>query len=69
MKKFLKNEVGAVTVDWIALTAAILLLGMIVIYSVFNNSADSMTDLFNTVDEEFTGIADSNTQNVPNFNQ
>lgn len=69
MKKLLLDQTGAVTVDWVALSASILLLGIIVVYSIFNTSADSMTDLFNAVDEEFTGIAEGNAQNVPNFNQ
>lgn len=34
MSIFLRDEDGAVTVDWIALTAAILLLGMVTAFAV-----------------------------------
>ncbi len=33
--EFLRDESGAVTVDWVALTAGILLLGILIVYSVF----------------------------------
>ncbi len=35
--KFLSDDTGAVTIDWVALTAGILLLGIMVIYAIFNN--------------------------------
>jgi hypothetical protein len=34
---FLSDDAGAVTIDWVALTAGILLLGILVVYSIFNN--------------------------------
>ncbi len=35
--KFALCEKGAVTIDWVALTAGILLLGLMVVFAVFNN--------------------------------
>ncbi len=35
--KFLSDDTGAVTIDWVALTAGILLLGIMVVYAIFNN--------------------------------
>ena len=35
--KFLSDDAGAVTIDWVALTAGILLLGIMVVYAIFNN--------------------------------
>ena len=36
LTKFLRDDAGAVTVDWVALTAGILLLGIAVVYGIFN---------------------------------
>ena len=41
MFKFLANEDGAVTVDWVVLTAAIVALGGIVVLTVSNGALDS----------------------------
>lgn len=35
LKKFLRDESGAVTIDWVALTAGILLLGIATVYAIF----------------------------------
>ena len=37
LTKFLSDDTGAVTIDWVALTACILLLGIMVVYAIFNN--------------------------------
>ena len=34
--EFFRDETGAVTIDWVALTAGILLLGIMVVYAIFN---------------------------------
>ncbi len=36
LTKFLSDDAGAVTIDWVALTAGILLLGIMVVYAIFN---------------------------------
>ncbi|MGF1447522.1 MAG: pilus assembly protein [Pikeienuella sp.] len=36
LKGFLRDQGGAVTVDWVGVTAGILLLGIIIVYSVFS---------------------------------
>ena len=40
--KFLSDDTGAVTIDWVALTAGILLLGIMVVYAIFNNGVASL---------------------------
>ena len=40
--KFLSDDAGAVTIDWVALTAGILLLGIMVVYSIFNNGVSAL---------------------------
>lgn len=34
---FLSDDAGAITVDWVSITAGILLLGVMVIYAIFNS--------------------------------
>ena len=49
IRKFTQDTSGAVTIDWVALAAGILLLGVAVIYSVFNNGVEPLVDAINTV--------------------
>ena len=44
---FLRDDAGAVTIDWVALTAGILLLGIMVVYAIFNNGVSSLVDSVN----------------------
>jgi hypothetical protein len=37
-----------VTIDWVALTAGILLLGILVVYSIFNGGVASLVSSINT---------------------
>ncbi len=46
--KFLRNESGAVTIDWVALTAGILLLGIMVVFAIFNGGVDDVVTDINT---------------------
>lgn len=46
--KFLSDESGAVTIDWVALTAGILLLGIAVVYAIFNNGVSPLIDSINS---------------------
>jgi len=52
--KFLSDDAGAVTIDWVALTAGILLLGIMVVYAIFNNGVASLVD---NVNSTLSGIA------------
>jgi len=44
---FLSDDAGAVTIDWVALTAGILLLGIMVVYAIFNNGVSALVDKVN----------------------
>ncbi len=46
--KFLSDDAGAVTIDWVALTAGILLLGIMVVYAIFNNGVQSLVANINS---------------------
>ncbi|MDH3666257.1 MAG: hypothetical protein OEN23_04930 [Paracoccaceae bacterium] len=45
---FLRDDAGAVTIDWVALTAGILLLGIMVIYAIFNGGVSSLVSSVNS---------------------
>ena len=43
--KFIKSEEGAVTVDWVVLTAGIAFLGLAVIYLIGSTTTDQSTSI------------------------
>ncbi len=45
--EFLCDDAGAVTIDWVALTSAILLLGIMVVYAIFNGGVSSLVASIN----------------------
>jgi len=45
MKKFLRNEDGAVTVDWVVLTAAIVGLAILAFNTIGDATSDMASDL------------------------
>ncbi len=45
---FVSDDTGAVTIDWVALTAGILLLGIMVIYAIFNGGVSKLVSNINT---------------------
>ena len=54
---FLNDERGAATVDWVALAAGILLLAIIVVYSVVENSAGYLLDGFEQLNNDYESLA------------
>ncbi len=51
--KFLSDDAGAVTIDWVALTAGILLLGIMVVYAIFNGGVN---DLVTKINATLSGV-------------
>lgn len=45
--KFLRDDSGAVTIDWVALTAGILLLGIAVVTGIFSTGVTSLAEDIN----------------------
>ena len=41
-KRILADDQGAATVDWVALTAGVLLAGIMVVYAIFNDGVSSL---------------------------
>lgn len=48
LRQFLRDDTGAVTIDWVALTAGILLLGIAVVYGVFEGGVKPLTESINS---------------------
>ncbi len=48
LRKFLLDDKGAVTIDWVALTAGILLLGIAVVYGIFEGGVSSLATSINS---------------------
>jgi len=63
---FLRDDAGAVTIDWVALTAGILLLGIMVVYAIFNNGVSSLVDSINATLTDVT--TDVSTGATPDIN-
>jgi hypothetical protein len=64
--KFLSDDAGAVTIDWVALTAGILLLGIMVVYAIFNNG---VSVLVGNVNSTLEGVSSNvNVGTVENLN-
>ncbi len=64
--KFLSDDAGAVTIDWVALTAGVLLLGIMVVYAIFNNG---VSVLVVSVNSTLEGVSSNvNIGTVENLN-
>ena len=46
--EFFSDDAGAVTIDWITLTAGILLLGIVVVYAIYNGGWSNMAPNVNS---------------------
>jgi len=53
----LNDERGAVTVDWVTLTVGVLLFGIMVIYTVMNDSAGYLMDEFEVLNAQYAADA------------
>ena len=53
----LYDERGAVTIDWVTLTAGILLLGIMIVYTVMNDSAGYLMDEFEDLNAQYAADA------------
>ena len=63
---FIRDDSGAVTIDWVALTAGVLLVGIMVVYAIYNNGVSS---LVSNVNSNLTGLAPfANIGTVDNMN-
>ena len=56
---FLKDESGAITLDWVALTAGAVVVGIVVVYGVFNGGPGSVNGLVQNYKAELGVAADN----------
>lgn len=59
VRRFVSDKSGAVTVDWVALTAAVVIIGIAIVYAVFGSGDDGVGGLVNNLTAEL-GVAASN---------
>ena len=45
LRRFAADKAGAVTVDWVALTAAVVIIGIAIVYSIFGTGNDGVGGL------------------------
>ena len=54
---FLRSERGAATLDWVAMTAGILVLGLVLVYALFSGGVSSISRSINaTLENSGTSI-------------
>lgn len=57
IRRFAADKSGAVTVDWVALTAAVVIIGIGIVYAVFGNDTSGIGSVVNNLDGELTQAA------------
>ena len=69
LTKFLSDDTGAVTIDWVAISAGVLVVGIMTVYAIYNNG---VSDLVVEVNSNALALSMS-TEGVPggvvNMNQ
>ena len=58
-RRFVADKSGAVTVDWVALTAAVVIIGIGIVYAVFGSGEDGVNGLVTNLSSEL-GVAATN---------
>jgi Flp pilus assembly pilin Flp len=46
--KFLGDDAGAVTIDWVTLTAGIIMLGLVTVFAIYNNGVSPLVSEINS---------------------
>jgi len=54
---FARDDSGAVTTDWVTLTAGILLLSLMVVYTIMNDSAGYLMSEFEQLNSQYEASA------------
>ena len=68
---FAYDERGVITIDWVTLSAGILLMGIMVVYLVMGNSAGYIMDEFEALNSEIETLGEivSTSQRQTNINK
>ena len=55
--EFLNNDAGAVTIDWVVLTAGVLVLAITAVYEIYTSGASILvSDINSTIDDMTTNV-------------
>ncbi len=63
--RLLRREDGAVTLDWVALTATVLLVGIAVVYAIYENGVLTVVDATNAALSP--GVTETDLDLTPDF--
>lgn len=66
IRAFFQDQAGAVTIDWVTLTAGILLVGIMVVYSIFGGGVSSLAS---DVSDALSATHGASVGAAPNINQ
>lgn len=58
-RSFVADKSGAVTVDWVALTAAVVIIGIGIVYTVFGSGSDGVSGLVTNLTSEMSTAANN----------
>lgn len=64
--RYLRDDAGAITVDWVVVTAGVLLAAIVAVYAIFNNGVANLVQ--GTNDVANTAMIDVDPGTVKNMN-
>ncbi|MEM7237503.1 MAG: hypothetical protein AAF501_06740 [Pseudomonadota bacterium] len=64
ISRFLSDDSGAVTIDWVALTAGLLLLSIALVYGIFDSGVDPLAS---DISDALSAIQTVSTGDAPNL--
>ncbi|MEM7525559.1 MAG: hypothetical protein AAF360_17735 [Pseudomonadota bacterium] len=64
-RRFVEDRSGAVALDWVALTATIVVIGISLSYAVFQGDSGSVSSIINSLSAEMTVAAGNLVDAVP----
>ena len=67
INQFIRDDAGAITVDWVALTFGVLLAGIVTIYAIYGTGVAGLVDEVNN--DALALATDATPGPVPNINQ
>ena len=69
LAKFLRDDAGAVTIDWVAISAGVLVVGIMTVYAIYNNGVSDLVVNVNSNALAMSTSTDAIPGGVVNMNQ
>ena len=57
-RRFLRDQSGVVTVDWVAVTATFVVVGIVIVYSIFGDNDEGLISIINSQQGQLADRAD-----------